>query len=904
MCMQFRKVLALRGPNIWANSPVLEAWVDLQELKDTASNAIPGFNDRLMAWLPSMIEHECSEGHRGGFFVRLREGTYPAHILEHVTLELQCLAGTPVGYGRARESCEPGVYKVVVKYKDETLARACLESARELILAALYDRPYDAAAEIKRLRDLAEEVCPGPSPTAIVDAAGARGIPVQWLNAGSQIGSLVQMGQGLLQRRILAARTDETSSIAEAVSQDKELTKTLLRSIGVPVPEGRPVADAEDAWAAAREVGTPVVVKPRDADYGHGVAVNLINREQVLAAYAAARERSDNIIVERYARGAEHRLLVVDDRLVAAVRREPPHVVGDGRSTIVELLEEINRDPRRGDGRGFPLRKIPLDSVAESVLAEQGFTPDSVPAVSQHVLMRRNSHRRDGGASIDVTDQVHPEVAARARDAARVVGLNIAGIDIVVLDIGRPLEEQGGVLIEVNAEPALRMHVRPSHGQSRPVGEAIVASLFPEGETGRIPLVAVSGVNGKTTTTRLVAHILRHVAHCVGMTCTDGIYINDRRIESGDCAGPKSARAVLLNRRVNAAVLECARGGILREGLGFDRCSVGVVTNIGEGDHLGLGDVHTPEKLAQVKRTIVDVVLPEGAAVLNAGDPLVAAMAPHCKGSVIYFARDGELEVIVEHRLAGGRAVIARDGAIVLAEGPGEQVLMQLADVPLTHRGRIGFQVENVLAAAAAAWALQLPFDNVRAALASFQADMDQVPGRFNLLQINGATVLVDFGHNASALEALAETLELFPQTRRAVVFSADGDRRDDAIVRQAAIIGRAFDRVILYEEDVRRRGRAEGEIIKLVQQGLAAGGRASEIEEARGELAAVERALRTCRAEELVVVLHDAIDASLAFIREYMETNLPQPANYPTENRVGRLHNAKFEAHVVKSGL
>src|SRR5579864_2117652 len=902
--MDFRKVLVLRGPNIWATSPVIEAWVDLQGLKHTHSISLPGFNDRLLNWLPTLVERRCLTGEDSDFLDGLREGTDLSHVLERVWLELQCLAGTHVGFSRTRETSELGVFQVVVAYDEEVLARSCLDSARALCMAAVHCRDFDISKEIERLRDLYDEVRLGPPTLAIVAAARARGIPFLRMDVGKPVGKLFPLGHGSRQRRFLATKTDETGTIAEAISQDKQLTKSLLRSVGVPVPAGRPVNDAHDAWAAACELGTPVVVKPRDADYGHGVSLNLTTREQVLIAYSAARNRSDNVIVERHSPGAEHRLLVVGNRVVAAVRRDPPHVIGDGRSTITQLVEQVNRDPRRGTDPSKSMWKIPLDSVAVATLNEQGYTLDSTPPDGTRIVLRRSAQRRVGGTNSDVTDQVHPEVAARALDAARVVGLNIAGIDIVAQDIGQPLEKQGGVVLEVNAEPGIQAHLEPSFGTPRPVGEAIVGTLFPEGETGRIPLVAVTGVNGKTTTTRLIAHMLRLAGHRVGMTCTDGIYIDGRRIETGDCAGPKSARAVLLNRRVNAAVLECARGGILREGLGFDRCSVAVMTNIGEGDHLGLGDVHTPEKLAQVKRTIVDVVLPEGAAVLNAGDPLVAAMAPHCKGSVIYFARDGELEVIVEHRLAGGRAVIARDGAIVLAEGPGEQVLMQLADVPLTHRGRIGFQVENVLAAAAAAWALQLPFDNVRAALASFQADMDQVPGRFNLLQINGATVLVDFGHNASALEALAETLELFPQTRRAVVFSADGDRRDDAIVRQAAIIGRAFDRVILYEEDVRRRGRAEGEIIKLVQQGLAAGGRASEIEEARGELAAVERALRTCRAEELVVVLHDAIDASLAFIREYMETNLPQPANYPTENRVGRLHNAKFEAHVVKSGL
>ena len=869
--MEFRKVLALRGPNVWANSPVLEAWVELGDWAETSSAMVPGMVDRLMAWLPGLIEHECSEGHRGGFLVRLREGTYPAHMLEHVTLELQCLAGTPVGYGRARETSEPGVYRVVVKYKEEELGRACLEAGRRLILAALQGEEFDAEKEIRTLQELAEEVCPGPSPVAIVEAAKDRGIPVQWLNAGSQIGSLVQMGQGARQRRILAARTDRTSSIAESISQDKELTKTLLRSVGVPVPEGRKVADAEDAWEAARELGLPAVVKPLDADYGHGVSLNLNSREQVLAAYAAARERSENIIVERYALGAEHRLLVVADKLVAAVRRDPPQVVGDGRSTVADLLDRMNDDPRRGDGRAFALRKIPLDEVALAVLTDQGKGPESVPAEGERILLRRNSHRRDGGASVDVTEEVHPEAAARAIDAARIIGLDVAGIDVVARDIGRPLEEQGGVVIEVNAEPALRMHTRPSHGQPRPVGEAIVATLFPEGEDGRIPLVAVTGVNGKTTTTRLIGAFLEATGKTVGLACTDGIYVGGRRIEAGDCAGPRSARAILLNPRVEAAALECARGGIVREGLGFDRCAVGVVTNIGEGDHLGLADIQTVEKLAQVKRTVVDVVLPDGAAVLKADDPLTAGMAEHCRGSVVYFCRDADHEVIRGHLATGGRAVLAIDGKVVLAEGEAREPLIGLDRVPLTRGGQVAFQVENVLAAVGAGWSLGIDLGLIRQALERFASDMENVPGRFNILEIGGATVVIDFGHNPSALEALVETLDQFPNERRSVVFSADGDRKDDAILRQSEIIGRSFDRVILYEEDVRNRGRADGEIIALIRRGMGANGRPSDVLEAESELAAIETALRTAAPGDLVVILHDAIDASLAFIQRYL---------------------------------
>ena len=868
--MQILKVNKLRGPNIWSNSPVLEAWVDLEELKNTSSEMIPGFNERLMAWLPTMVEHRCSVGERGGFFIRLRRGTYMAHILEHVTLELQSLAGTPVGFGRARETKTDGIYKVAIAYREESLGLACLEKGFELILAAVHDKPFDVAAEVEKLKSFAYDVCLGPSTKAIVDAAKARGIPWRRLNDGS----LVQLGYGCHQRRICTAEADTTSAIAESIAQDKDLTRMLLKTIGVPTPEGRPVDSAEDAWEAAEDIGLPVVVKPQYGNHGRGVATNLNSREQVEAAYKAAREEGSSIVCERHAPGDDYRVLVIGGKMVAAARREPAHVIGDGQSTVQTLIDIVNEDPRRSDGHSTVLSKIKIDAVALGVLLEQGMTPDTIPPLGKRVLIRRNANLSTGGTATDVTDLIHPDVARQCIEAARVIGLDIAGVDVVAQDITQPLQGQRGVIVEVNAGPGLRMHIEPSAGQGRPVGEAIINMMFPESNNGRVPIVSVTGVNGKTTTTRLVAHIVSCSGKKVGMTCTDGIYIAGRRIDSGDCSGPQSARSVLMNPSVEAAVLETARGGILREGLGFDYCDVGIVTNIGEGDHLGLSDIETIEQLAKVKRCVIEAVSKTGYGVLKANDPLTAEMAEKCKGSVIFFAIDSNDPVLAIHRAKGGRAAFVRENSIVLAEGTTDFPLLSLDRIPLTHNGRITFQVENVLAAAAACWGLGMPCEQIRLGLESFSAHMDKVPGRFNLVEMHGATVIVDYGHNASSLMAISESLQQFPHTNRTVIYSAAGDRRDEDMVRQGEILAAHFDRIILYEDQY-LRGRQPGEIMALFKKGMDSGSvtkRVKEIHEVSGWPNAVDRALKLIRKGDLLLMQADTIDEAVHYLQRAFE--------------------------------
>lgn len=872
--MKIRGVRTLRGPNIWAHFTVLEVLVDLQEYKDSPSHTIPGFSDRIKSWLPSMIEHRCGLGVRGGFFRRLDDGTYLGHVLEHVTLELQTLAGTDVGFGKARETDEDGVYKVVIEYEDERLAHECLAVAWDLILAAINDTVFELEGRLGRLRDISASVSLGPSTRSIVDAARRRGIPARRLNEGS----LVQLGFGSRQHRIMAAETDRTSAIAESIAQDKELTKMMLRSAGVPVPYGEIVHNPDEAWSAAQQIGFPVTVKPADGNQGRGVAVNLNTKEQVLCAYNAAVRESSDILVEENVGGRDYRLLVVGGSLVAAACRMPAHVTGDGVRTIAELIERENADPRRGDHHALPLSKIPLDAVSLSTLRMQGYTPESVPAAGAMVLVRRNANLSTGGTAVDVTDLVHPDNARYAVCAAASIGLDIAGVDMVARDISRSLDEQAGKVIEVNACPGLRMHIAPSEGTGRPVGEAIIDMLFPEGETGRIPVVAVTGVNGKTTVTRFINHIVKSTGVRTGMTCSDGIYIEGRRTEKGDCSGPQSAKNVLLSPFVDAAVLETARGGIIREGLGFRYCDVAVVTNIEGGDHLDLHDINTIEKLAAVKRTVVEAVAPHGTAVLNALDPLVADMAGHCPGSVCYFSSGDATGLIRRHCAAGGRSLYVRDRMVVLAEGGAETPFLPLDSIPLTHGGTIRFQVENALAAIGAAWALALPLDAVRSAAENFVADFVTVPGRFNVVRMNGSTIIVDYGHNPSSLEAVIAALANYGHKHRMAIYSTAGDRRDCDIIEQGKLLGEAFDSVILYEDHY-TRGRQKGEIIRLFRQGLDGTARAREVHEIFGSLNAIDLAMNSLGSGSLLLIQADEVDETVAYMRKYFPQDIPAQA-------------------------
>ncbi len=711
--IEFLKITHLSGPNMWTYRPVLEALIDIHDLEDFPSNTIPGFYERLSTWLPSLVEHRCSYEERGGFLRRVQEGTWPGHILEHVTLELQNLAGLPGGFGKARDGGRRGVYKVVVRAWQEDVTRAALAAARDLVMAAIEDKPFDVAGTIERLSDMADSLCLGPSTASIVDAADDRDIPTIRLIPDA---NLVQIGYGAAMRRIWTAETDRTSAIAETISRDKDLTKSLLSSCGVPVPEGREVDSAEDAWEAAQDIGLPVCVKPLDGNHGRGVFIDVKTQEEVEQAFAIALDEGSGVLVERSIPGTEHRLLVVGGKLAAACRGDMVCVVGDGKSSIRDLIEiQINSDPRRGPTELHPLSLIRIDSAATMELTRQGLDADSVPPSGKEVLIQRNANH-----AFDVTDLVHPDNAALAALAARIIGLDIAGIDLVAEDISKPLLEQGGAIVEVNAGPSLLMHLKPAIGEPRPVGKAIVDHLFPEGDSGRIPIVGITGSKGKTAVARFLGHLARLSGKYVAEASSDGLFLDRRHVQKADAANWRAAHRVLLNRAAELAIFENGARAILGEGLAYDRCQVGVVTNLDPDEkHLDFA-IDEPDQLYKVLRTQVDVVLKSGAAVLNAADPQLVEMAELSDGEVIFFAADGANPVIAEHTGNGRRAVFVRAGEVILAAAGGETRLARLADVPAVQLGDEAYRIDNTLAALAAGWALDIPQELLAAGIRTY----------------------------------------------------------------------------------------------------------------------------------------------------------------------------------------
>lgn len=862
-----------RGPNTWSYGPAIHLQVDLGSLEEYPTDKLPGFTEALLALLPGVGDHSCSRRKAGGFAERLHEGTWLGHVAEHVALELQRLTGAYVSRGKTRGTPgRPGVYDVIYAYADETVGVAAGKLAVRLVNHLVQpEEGFEPPAAIEQILLLAQRAAFGPSTQALVDEAVSRDIPWMRLNTAS----LVQLGQGVHAKRIRATMTSQTSSLAVDIAGDKEMTLQLLAAAGLPVPQSKAVRTLEGALEVAARIGYPVVAKPADGNHGRGVGLNLVDAEALTKAFEVARSESRRgwVVVESYLVGSDYRFLVVGGRMVAVAERVPAHVVGDGEHTVAELVDITNADPRRGVGHEKVLTRIALDEAADELLATQGLTRTSVPPSGTTVTLTLTANMSTGGISIDRTYEAHPDNVEIAEEAARVVGLDVAGIDFMAVDITDPVREAGGGIVEVNAAPGFRMHTHPTVGEPQFVAKPVIDLLFPPGAPSRIPIVAVTGTNGKTTTARMISHIFKGLGRKVGMTSTDGIVIDERLVIRADASGPKSARMVLQNPRVDFAVFEVARGGLLREGLGYERNDVGVVLNVA-ADHLGMGGIETVEQLAAVKQVVVEAVPRDGFAVLNADDPLVAKMSRACSGEVVWFTTSEPGSPawtrVDEHCRRGGRAVVLERGElgdmIVIRHGRRSMQLAWTHLLPATFGGKALMNVQNALAAAGAAFAAGAPLHDIRQGLRTFTTSYYLAPGRLNVTEIDGITVVVDYCHNAAGMRLLGDFVDRLAENaaddllrhRRVGVISTAGDRRDEDMRELGEVAAQHFD-IIVVREDKRLRGRPAGETAELVADGARGGGRVQSVEVVLDEIEATRRALDLAHTGDLVVLCADS---------------------------------------------
>ena len=859
-----------RGPNFWSYEPCIRLLVDLGSLEEWPSNTLPGFTDALLDLLPGLQDHACSLGRRGGFVKRLRDGTWAGHVAEHLALELQRETGTEIRRGKTRSADATGHYNVIYGYAEETVGLTAGRMAVKLVNHLVEPIPaFDFVNELESLILLAERAAFGPSTQALIDEAVSRDIPFIRLNDAS----LVQLGQGVHQKRIRATMTSATPALAVDIAGDKKLTNQLLGAAGVPVPKSQVVREEDDAVRAARAIGFPVVTKPLDGNHGRGVAIDLRSEAGVRKGFRLAREqtRGGRVVVETYIAGNDYRVLVIGGVMAAIAERVPAHVIGDGAKTIAQLLEETNADPRRGIGHEKVLTKIKLDGESVALVKSQGYSMDDVPPKGEMVKLKLTGNMSTGGISIDRTMEAHPDNVEIAEEAARVTGLDVAGIDFITPDISTPVRETGGAIVEVNAAPGFRMHTNPTEGEPQYVAKPVLDQLFPPGASARIPIIAVTGSNGKTTTVRMIAHIFRGMGRKVGMTSTDGIYIDERLVKKADASGPKSAQMVLQNPRVDFAVFEVARGGILREGLGYGRNDVAVVLNV-TGDHMGLGEVKTIRQLAAVKRVVVEAVPRGGTAVLNADDPHVAEMRKHCSGSIVFFSMETSNELVERYVRRGGRAVVLGEGThgemIVIRDGRRTMPLAYTHLLPATFGGRARMNVQNALAATAGAYAAGAHLHDIRQGLRTFSTSYYQAPGRLNLFELDGVRVVVDYAHNPAAIQAVGEFVDSMTSALgewqaglRLGVIATPGDRRDQDAREIGRIAARYFDELIV-REDRNLRGRTPGEtaglIVEGVRQEMKKGARCGSVQVVLEEMEATRTALDRSRSGDLVVLCID----------------------------------------------
>ncbi len=866
--MRILKIQTLRGPNYWSirRHNLIVMRLDLETLAETPSNEIPGFYEGLVEALPSLEGHYCSPGCHGGFLMRVREGTMMGHIVEHVALELQELAGMHVGFGRTRETATPGVYQVVLEYLNEEAGRYAGRAAVRLCQSIIDRGRYPKAEldqDIQDLKDFSRDASLGPSTEAIVKEAEKRGIP--WMQLGARF--LIQLGYGVNQKRMQATMTDKTGILGVELACDKEATKRILAASGVPVPRGTVINFLDDLEEAVEYVGGyPIVIKPLDGNHGRGITIDIRTWEEAEAGYEAARQVSRAIIVERYYVGRDHRVLVVDGKVVAVAERVPAHVVGNGRSSIAELIEETNLDPNRGEGHDNILTKIELDRTSYQLLERQGYTLNSVPPKGTMCYLRATANLSTGGSAVDRTDEIHPETLWLAQRVVKIIGLDIAGLDIVTSDISRPLREVDGVIVEVNAAPGFRMHVAPSIGIPRNVAGAVMDMLFPNEQSTTIPILSITGTNGKTTTTRLLAHIYKQTGKVVGYTTTDGTYIGDYLVEAGDNTGPQSAHVILQDPTVEVAVLETARGGILRSGLGFEATNVGVVLNVA-ADHLGIGDIDTIEQLADLKSVVAEAVLPDGYAVLNADDRRVAAMSDKTKANIAYFTMNPNSELVRKHIQQGGVAAVYENGYLSIVKGDWTHRIERAEQIPLTMGGRAPFMIANALAASLAAFVQNVTIEQIRSGLRTFRASVSQTPGRMNLFNLGKHHALIDYAHNPASYEALGAFVRNWTTGQRIGVVGGPGDRRDEDFVTLGKLAAEIFDYIIVKEDDD-TRGRPRGSASELITKGITQVKPNARFESILDETQAITKGLDMAPDNSLVVILPESVSRAIKLIR------------------------------------
>ncbi|MFT5230690.1 MAG: cyanophycin synthetase [Planctomycetota bacterium] len=869
--MRIREINAMRGPNYWSvrRHKLIVMVLDLEEMEESPSNKISGFSDRLKELFPTMYSHRCSVGTPGGFFERVEEGTWMGHIIEHIALEIQTLAGMDTGFGRTRDYGESGVYNVVFSYMEESVGRYAAKAAVAICEALIADENYDLDAAIQTMRELREESRLGPSTGSIVEEAESRGIP--WFRLNKY--SLCQLGYGANQKRIQATVTSETSSIGVELACDKEDTKFLLEQAEVAVPRGDIIRRERSLKPACDYVGYPLVIKPVDGNHGRGITVDIQNYEDALVAYNHAKESSRNgaIIVEKFIVGDDYRLLVINNRLVAAAIRTPAHVIGNGESTIQELIDEVNRDPRRGYGHEEVLTQITVNELTETIIKDAGYTLDAVLKQDEKLILKDTANLSTGGTAEDITDIVHPANVSMAERISKIIDLDICGIDIMTTDISKPLSETGGAVLEVNAGPGFRMHLAPTTGLPRNVAAPVIDKLFPkQGDTGRIPITAITGTNGKTTTSRLVAHMAKMKGYRVGYTTSDGVYIQNRLLMTGDCTGPASAEFVLRDPTVNFAVLECARGGLLRAGLGFKNCDVAVVTNVSP-DHLGLKGIHTIEQLARVKGVVPETVLPDGTAILNADDELVYEMRRNLNCNVALFSMDENNTHIKAMQRKGGITAVYENGYVTICKGAWKMRVMKAEQIPLTYGGKAEFMIQNVLAAVIVGYVHGFHIEDMKMALETFIPSAAQTPGRLNLFKFQNFSILLDYAHNSAGMKALKGFSDKLDATHKVCIIAGIGDRREEDNNMIGSIAAEMADEIII-RQDKRLRGKTEEELIKMLEDGIKKTNPNIKTTVIPSEKEAITHAVNTAKKGSLIILCSDVVPDALELVQKFKE--------------------------------